>query len=76
MEKKTLDYVLPINPKKERLEKTNQELGTNYRTTTEHYDELIDKFNDLLDKCGGDGGWYVGDHIQINIQVEYVPEDK
>lgn len=71
-----LEYVIPLNPDTKRLEKYNKEYGTDYKSTVEHVNILIDKIYDAIEQVGNEGGWYIGDTIRAKVQLHYEPEDK
>lgn len=73
--KPTLEYVIPIQPEDAKVKEMNESLGTNFMTTLEHIEELLD---DKLCKAILESGksWYVGDSIQVAVYIEYKPEDK
>lgn len=68
-------FILPIN-RKEDVKEVNSKHGDKYKTTEEHFTNIMDKIQDMIEKCGDEGGWYVNDCIEINIEVKYQPEDK
>lgn len=74
--KKALEYDIPVNPDKEELDKRNKAWGSNFRTTDEHVQELVDKLCDAIEEVGDAGGWMIGDGIKVKIELEYEYEDK
>lgn len=83
MEKVVIGYNIPIQGEEQckRYNKMCKELhgAGNFETadTTEvHIETLLDQLYDAIDKIGSEGGWYVGDSIKVNIEIEYEPEDK
>lgn len=73
--KEVIEYDIPIN-NKEDCERINKSLGTNFRPTEEHINELIEKLCNAIEKVGDAGGWYIGDGIKVKIELEYDPENK
>ena len=74
--KKVIDYCVPVNPDQETLDKKNKEWGTNFRTTDDHANELLDILWKAIDEVGDAGGWMIGDAINVKIELEYEYEDK
>jgi hypothetical protein len=70
---KTFD--IPIQSKK-RCEDFNKEYRTEYKSTEEHIEKVIDSLYEMITEVGNVGGWYVGDSFEIEIKVKYCPEDK
>lgn len=68
-------FYIPIQSKK-RCEDFNKEYGTDYKSTEEHMEKVVDSLYEMITEVGNDGGWYVGDSIEIEIKVKYCPEDK
>jgi hypothetical protein len=54
----------------------NKEYGTNLKSTEEHFGDMIDDLYDMFEKTGDNGGWYIGDCIEVEIKMKYCPEDK
>jgi hypothetical protein len=73
--KEVIEYDIPINDKEE-CERINKSLGTNFRSTEEHIEELFNLFQDAIYKVGDKGGWYLGEGIKVKIELEYEPENK
>ena len=72
---RVIEYDIPVNSKKE-CDRINKSLGTSFRSTEEHIEELIMNLYDTITEVGDEGGWYLGDGIKVKIEVEYSPEDK
>lgn len=66
---------IPIQSE-EACNKYNKEYGTDLKSTEEHFGDMIDKLYEMFEKIGDNGGWYVGDCIEIEIKMKYCPEDK
>lgn len=75
MKKFKKEIIIPINDSDE-VEKFNKELGSGYKTVDEHVNDALEQLLEVIGECGDDGGWYIGDSIKINIEVEYEPENK
>ena len=75
MQKLEKSFVIPIN-KKEDCDRLNATLGTNYKSTDEHIEMFIEEVCNMLANCGNEGGWYVGDCINVKLSMEYECEDK
>lgn len=73
--KKVIEYDIPINDKKD-CERMNKSLGTNFRSTEEHIQELFKLFGKALEDVSEEGGCYMGDGIKVKIEIEYDPENK
>jgi hypothetical protein len=73
--KEVIEYDIPINDK-EKCEEINKSLGTKFRGTEEHIEELFTLFQDAIERVGDKGGWYIGDGIKVKIELEYDPENK
>lgn len=71
-----MEYIIPIQPNDEKLARLNKELGVDFKSTDWHLNNMLGQIVEQIEKCGGEGGWYVGDHIKVKIEVEYCPEDK
>lgn len=52
----------------------NQKHGTDYASTIDQVDSLWEEIYDNI--CEVAQGTYLGDSIKINVQIEYLPEDK
>lgn len=85
MNKKIIEYNIPIQDKKhidDFYKKCKELLGENfestekYLTTDEHINILIDKIYDAIKEIGESNGWYIGDDIEVKIELEYKPENK
>lgn len=84
MEKKVIEYNIPIQDKKyiDDFYKIHKEITggleptEKYFATGEHIDTLTDKFVDTIIEVGNDGGWYTGDYIEVKVEIEYKPECK
>lgn len=82
MEKKIIEYLIPIQGKKD-CEKHNEmckemfgESYTPIKPTEDHIEFLIERLYDTINEVGADGGWYVSDGIRVKIEIEYEPENK
>ena len=88
MDKEIIEYCIPIQDK-DTVSKDNrlyvelfgEDVFTSpycrpYKTTDEHIDILINRLYDAIQRVGDDGGWYIGDGINVKIEVEYEPESK
>lgn len=68
-------FEIPIQSE-EACNKYNKECGANLKSTEEYFGDMIDKLYEMFEKTGDNGGWYVGDCIEIEIKMKYCPEDK
>lgn len=68
-------FNIPIQSKS-KCEEFNKEYGTEYKSTDEHLDNMIEEIYNMLEKVGDMGGFYLGDSYEIEIKVKYCPEDK
>lgn len=75
MDKQTLDYVIPIQDE-EKMEEINKSLGTNFKSTEWHIDDLINKIYGMIEDTLNEGGSYIGDFVTVKIEMQYNPEDK
>ena len=80
MDKKTIEYSIPIQSKETVDNKMCEEMfGDNffpYLSTEEHIEILGNKLIEAIQLVGDDGGWYTGDDINVKIELEYEPENK
>ena len=85
MDKTVIDYNIPIQDKKhiddyykmcKKLFGDDFEPTEKYFTTDEHIDILIEKLCKAIDNLGEENGWYIGDDIEVRIELEYKPENK
>jgi hypothetical protein len=76
MLKKTKEFIIPINPGKEELDKFNKEMGTEFKPTEEHITSTLESVISMIVDCAEKGGSYVSDAVKVTVTVEYVPEDK
>lgn len=75
MEEIIKTFYIPIQNKKQ-CEEFNKEYGTEYKSTDEHLDNMVDEVYQMVEKIGENGVWYFGDSLEIEIKVKYCPEDK
>lgn len=54
----------------------NEILKSNCLSTEQHIENLFEKIRDMLEQVGDEGGWYFGDSIKVEINIEYLPEEK
>lgn len=83
MEKATIEYIIPMQSEEivDEYNKAYEEMFGHkreepYKSTDEHIEILFEKLFDAIGQVGDAGGWYWGDSIRVNIEVEYEPEDK
>lgn len=79
MEEKTMELIKTFNipiQSKSKCEEYNKEYGTEYKSTDEHLNSMIEELYGMLEKVGNSGGFYLGDSYEIEIKVKYCPEDK
>lgn len=70
-----LEYVIPIQDEED-MNKINESLGTNFKSTEWHMEDLIKKLYDMIEDVIEKGGSYIGDCVSVKIELEYNPEDK
>ena len=68
-------FNIPIQDK-EQCEKFNAEFETDFKSTEEHIDGIVESLYKMIETVGADGGWYRGDSLKIEVRVKYCPEDK
>lgn len=83
MEKSVVEYSIPIQDKdmcdrhnKMFKEAHGDKFTTPVRPTEDHIILLFKSINEVIEKVGDKGGWYVGDDIRVKVEIEYSPEDK
>ena len=74
-DKSIIQYDIPVNAKEE-CDRINKSLGTSFRSTEEHIDELLERICDTIYEVGDKGGWFLGDGIKVKVEIEYDPENK
>ncbi|QPK90828.1 hypothetical protein IEN91_05065 [Bacillus velezensis] len=80
--KKIIRYDIPIQGEEDcegHNKKCRDMFGDNFtpfKSTDEHLDILFKKFQEGIQRVGDEGGWYLGDGIKVNIEIEYEPENK
>lgn len=68
-------FVIPIQDD-ERCQRLNNECGTNFKSTDEHVNNVLDEIFNMIQSTGDNGGWYIYDSIELEVKIKYCPEDK
>jgi hypothetical protein len=68
-------FVIPIQDD-EQCQRLNNECGTDFKSTDEHINNILDEIFNMIQRTGDNGGWYIYDCIELEVKVKYCPEDK
>ena len=69
-------FIIPIH-RDEDVKRINGNIGRDeYKTSDQHVNNTMDEIFKMMEKCGDEGGWYVGDSIEVFIKIKYKPENK
>ncbi len=83
MDKTIIEYNIPIQDRAmcDRhnvmlKEAHGDKFTTPVKPTEDHVILLFKRINEVIEKVGDKGGWYVGDGIKVKVEIEYDPENK